>query len=130
MGAQPLDSSAQFLSDRANADRDLFGQGRADGLSLETQVQKNHAGLQFTMIEDKWIEKDESDRNLVGTEEGAERFFSRTLRGNDLVVVGQVLNQISILNTNKSTIVTDSLIQISDVLTRSRRLILQTAASS
>lgn len=116
LGAQTLDSTTQFLVDRAQADRDSFGAGRPDGFSLETQVQKSNSGFQLQITEDKWVEKDDSDPSLVGTSDGAEMYFKRTLNASDLVVTGQVLKQLSILNTNKSQIVTDYLVQVNNVL--------------
>jgi hypothetical protein len=116
LGAQTLDSNSQLLLDRAKADRDIFGTGRANGFSLETQVQRTDSDINLRIDEHKWIEKDESDPALIGTKDGADMYLRRTLRASDLVVTGKVLNQISVLNTNKTKIVTDSLVRVDDVL--------------
>jgi hypothetical protein len=129
LGAQTLDSNSQFLLDRAKADRDIFGAGRADGFSLETQVQKSNSDIQLRIHEHKWIESDESDPELIGTERGADLYLRRTIRASDIVVSGRVLQQISILNTNQSKIVTDSLVQVEDVLYSKQAFDFQTGST-
>lgn len=116
LAAQTIDSNSQFLLDRAKVDRDIFGTGRPDGFSLETQVQRNNSDIQLRINEHKWIERDESDPMLIGTKSGADMFLRRTLGTSDVAVIARVLNQVSILNTNKSKIVTDYLVQVDDVL--------------
>lgn len=116
VGAQTLDPSTQLLLDHAKADKDLFGAGVPGGFSLEEQVQKTNSGIQMLRTEDGWIHPEESDPKVAGTAKSANAFLSRELDESDLVVTGKIVRQISILNTYKSSIVTDSLLQVDELL--------------
>ncbi len=114
--AQSLDQSTLLLLNHAKADKDLFGAGRPGGFSIEGQVRMNNSDLRLSAIEEEWVPPEVADRDLIGTTKGADLFIGRMLRENDIVVTGGISKQISIFNSNKSTIVTDSLLRVEDVL--------------
>jgi hypothetical protein len=76
----------------------------------------NNSDLRLSAIEEEWVPPEVADRDLIGTTKGADLFIGRMLRENDIVVTGGISKQISIFNSNKSTIVTDSLLRVEDVL--------------
>lgn len=113
--AQFPDQNTQLLLDHAKADRDLFGRGGT--ITLEDQL--NMAGgscLRLSMIEDRMLYADNGNPQMLGTPEGAEMFLDRQLKESDIVVTGKIVQQISILNTTRTKIVTDSLLIVDDVL--------------
>jgi len=116
--AQALDPDTQSLVDHLNADRDTFGAGNARmlqlGRSLEDQA-RNTKNLSVSRIEEESI-PEFSDPKLAGTTRAADGFLKFTLANSDIVIVGRLENQLSIFNTNKTSIVTDSLLKVSNVL--------------
>ena len=114
--AQSLDPNTRLLLDHAKADRDLFGAGHLGGFSLEDQVKKSGSDIHFTSIEDNWIAPEATNSTLVGTQKCADLYLGRMLKENDIAVIGTVNKQLSILNANKSKIVTDSLLDVNEVL--------------
>jgi hypothetical protein len=116
LSAQTLDPSTQLLLDHVKADKDLFGAGVPGGFSLEEQVQKTNSGFQMVITEEGWVHPEESNPKLAGTTQAADAFLLRALRESDLVVTGKVVHQLSILNSYKSLIVTDSLFQVDGTL--------------
>lgn len=114
--AQSLDQNTQLLLNHAKTDKDLFGAGRPGGFSIEDQVRRSNSDLRLSAIEEEWVPPEVADQNLIGTANGADLFISRMVRENDIAVTGSISKQISIFNSNKSTIVTDSLLRVEDVL--------------
>lgn len=86
------------------------------GFSFADYVRKNNAGLAMMSIEDRMVSPEESDPALLGTPRGAELFIARSLKSSDVVVTEQIVRQLCTLNTHKSAIVTDGLMQVDQVL--------------
>lgn len=114
--AQSLNPGTELLLQHAKADKDIFGAGSPNGFSLEDQVRRTNSDIQLQSREDEWIPEERSDRKLSGTRKSADIFVKRMVAENDIAIIGMVDQQISILNSHKSKIVTDSLITITDVL--------------
>jgi hypothetical protein len=120
--AQTLDRDTQLLVDHLDADKDIFGAGSPSrlqlGRSLEDQVRKGY--LSWVVFEDEML-PDFADPKLAGTEKAAEMFLETSFAYSDIVVVVDLKKQLSIFNTNKTEVVTDSLFRIRDILYNKRK---------
>ena len=114
--AQSSAPDSGLLLSHVQRDRDMFGAGRPGVQSLEYQVKKNNSDLRLQIIEDGLIPSEIADPTLRGMANGANLYLQRMVRENDIAVIGTVTQQISTFNTNKTKIVTDTLVRIEEVL--------------
>lgn len=105
-----------MLLAHAKADRDLFGSGPGRGLSLVDRMRKSNSDI--TLLESRMpmFTPEEAEIPEARTPRAAEIFLLSHLRNSDIAVTGRVVEQLSLFNTDRSSLVTDAVFQIDDVL--------------
>jgi hypothetical protein len=118
LAAQTPSQDARLISDQIRADRDIFGAGSPNPNWPNLTDRAHSATSNLTVVESgiPWLYPEESDPALRGTQKGADLYVSRAISNCKIAVIGTVTDQVSSFNSNKTRIVTDSLVEIDEVV--------------